>query len=72
MRERVRVGEGSENDGRDMGMFISNIMRLKAHFGCHIMIIHHTGKDRAKGARGHLLIGSLMVTKALSIDQIQL
>jgi hypothetical protein len=59
----MSIGEGSENDGRDMGMFISNIMRLKAHFGCHIMIIHHTGKDRAKGARGHSSLRAAMDTE---------
>ena len=49
----MSIGEGSENDGRDMGMFLTNINQLKAHFDCHVMIIHHTGKDKSKGARGH-------------------
>ena len=57
------IGEGSENDGRDMGMFISNIMRLKTHFNCHIMIVHHTGKDRSKGARGHSSLRAALDTE---------
>ena len=59
----MSIGEGSENDGRDMGMFISNIMRLKAYFNCHILIVHHTGKDRSKGARGHSSLRAALDTE---------
>ena len=59
----MSIGEGSENDGRDMGMFISNIMSLKTHFNCHIMIVHHTGKDRSKGARGHSSLRAALDTE---------
>lgn len=59
----MSIGEGSENDGRDMGMFISNIMRLKTYFNCHIMIVHHTGKDRSKGARGHSSLRAALDTE---------
>ncbi|MDA8829569.1 helicase RepA family protein [Planktomarina temperata] len=59
----MSMGEGSENDGRDMGMFISNIMRLKAYFNCHILIVHHTGKDRSKGARGHSSLRAALDTE---------
>tara|TARA_B110000003_G_scaffold259201_1_gene278972 strand:+ start:2177 stop:3292 length:1116 start_codon:yes stop_codon:yes gene_type:complete len=49
----MTMGAGSENDGADMGRYIKNIMLLKSIFKCHVMIIHHSGKDRGKGARGH-------------------
>lgn len=49
----MTMGAGSENDGADMGQYIKNIMLLKSKFNCHVMIIHHSGKDRGKGARGH-------------------
>jgi len=49
----MTMGAGSENDGADMGQYIKNIMLLKSIFNCHVMIIHHSGKDRGKGARGH-------------------
>ena len=65
----MSIGEGSENDGRDMGMFISNIMRLKAYFNCHILIVHHTGKDRSKGARGHSSLRAALDTEIeLKVD----
>ena len=46
-------GAGDENAGNDMGAFIANIAGLRAHFGCHVMIVHHEGKDASRGARGH-------------------
>ena len=65
----MSIGEGSENDGRDMGIFLTNIMRLKAHFNCHIMIIHHTGKDKSKGARGHSSLRAALDTEIeLKVD----
>ena len=59
----MSMGDGSENEGRDMGMFLSNIMRLKAYFNCHILIVHHTGKDRSKGARGHSSLRAALDTE---------
>jgi hypothetical protein len=43
---------GDENSSTDMGALIKNLDRIRARVGAHIMIIHHSGKDRAKGARG--------------------
>ena len=65
----MSMGDGSENEGRDMGMFLSNIMRLKAYFNCHILIVHHTGKDRSKGARGHSSLRAALDTEIeLKVD----
>ena len=65
----MSIGEGSENDGRDMGMFLTNINQLKAHFNCHVMIIHHTGKDKSKGARGHSSLRAALDTEiAIKVD----
>ena len=43
---------GDENSSTDMGAFVKNVDRLRAGLGCHLMLIHHSGKDRARGARG--------------------
>lgn len=43
---------GDENGPKDMTGFVSNIDRLRAA-GPHVLVIHHTGKDDGKGARGH-------------------
>lgn len=46
-------GGGNENEGRDMNAVISNIMRLKVRFDCQVLLVHHSGKDAERGARGH-------------------
>lgn len=44
---------GNENSSEDMGMYISN-MKYIQHFGnTGVLIVHHSGKDQAAGARGH-------------------
>jgi hypothetical protein len=36
-----------------MGAFIKNVDAIRSATGAHVCIVHHTGKDAAKGARGH-------------------
>lgn len=43
---------GDENLASDMGKFVDNVDEVRAAIGCTVDIIHHTGKDKAKGARG--------------------
>lgn len=45
-------GGGNENAAEDMGSFIGNVDRLRHVTKAHVMVIHHSGKDRSKGARG--------------------
>ncbi len=47
------MGSGDENASPDMGAFVRNLDRLRAATGAHLMVIHHSGKDTSKGARGH-------------------
>lgn len=44
---------GNENASEDMGALVANMDAVRAATGCAFMFIHHSGKDRAKGARGH-------------------
>ncbi len=46
-------GGGNENATQDMNLFITNLDRLKAEFGCTVLVVHHTGKDTAKKERGN-------------------
>jgi hypothetical protein len=52
---RVMAG-GNENAPDDMGKFVANCDRLRLATGAHLMVIHHSGKDDARGARGHSLL----------------
>lgn len=45
-------GGSDENAARDMGAFIQGCDILKARTGAAVLIIHHSGKDQDKGARG--------------------
>jgi RecA-family ATPase len=42
---------GNENSPDDMGQFVSNCDRLR-RTSAHVMVVHHSGKDDARGARG--------------------
>lgn len=46
------MGSGDENTAKDMGVFVGHVDRVRAATGATVDIIHHTGKDKAKGARG--------------------
>ena len=47
---------GNENAPDDMGSLVTNIDRIRQATGVHINAVHHSGKDTAKGARGHSLL----------------
>lgn len=42
-----------ENSSRDMGAILEGAKTLQAATGGLVVLIHHTGKDANKGARGH-------------------
>ena len=46
------MGLGDENSSLDMGAVIRSIDKIRETTGAHVMIIHHSGKDTSKGARG--------------------
>lgn len=43
---------GNENSGEDMGRVLSHCKLLHRHTGALVVLIHHSGKDATKGARG--------------------
>lgn len=49
---RIMAG-GDENSAADMTALIRNIDAIREATGAHIVLVHHTGKDTARGARGH-------------------
>ena len=49
---RIMAG-GDENSAQDMTALIKNLDAIRAHTGAHIILVHHSGKDTARGARGH-------------------
>ncbi|MGC6599329.1 helicase RepA family protein [Escherichia coli] len=45
-------GGNDENDARDMGVFIEGCDVIKRETGATLLVVHHSGKDDTKGARG--------------------
>jgi len=73
---RSMGGNANENSSEDMGAIINNLGAVQARYDSSLLVVHHSGKDAAKGMRGHSsLLGAvdteLEITKILAKDQRQ-
>jgi len=73
---RSMGGNANENSSEDMGAIINNLGAIQARYDSSLLVVHHSGKDAAKGMRGHSsLLGAvdteLEITKILGKDQRQ-
>jgi RecA-family ATPase len=51
---------GNENAVEDMGAFVALCDAIARELQCFVLIVHHSGKDTAKGSRGHSsLLGAI-------------
>lgn len=65
----VTFGGGNENAPEDMGRYVSNIKRMRDETGAAVLIVHHCGKDEARGMRGHSsLLGATDGELVVEID----
>lgn len=49
----ARLSAGAnENAGQDMGLVVRHFDRIRSECNAHFMLIHHSGKNAAAGARG--------------------
>lgn len=72
---------GDENASTDMGAVVRHLDVLRSKTQAHVLVVHHSGKDKAKGARGHSLLraatdteievgdGQIMATKQRDLDK---
>ena len=61
---------GNENAPDDMGALVMNADKIRQATGAHLCFVHHSGKDAAKGARGHSLLRAATDTEIeVSRDQ---
>lgn len=44
---------GDECSGKDMTAAVRAVDEIRSSTGAHVMLVHHCGKDEARGARGH-------------------
>ncbi|MCC6609609.1 MAG: AAA family ATPase [Burkholderiales bacterium] len=49
----VTMRGGNENAPDDMGTYVGNIQRIRTETGAAVLLVHHCGKDEARGMRGH-------------------
>lgn len=42
----------NENSGEDVGKALAECKRINRHTGAMVLLVHHSGKDASKGARG--------------------
>lgn len=61
---------GDENASTDMGAMVKHLDVLRKATGAHLMAVHHSGKDRAKGARGHSLLRAATDTEIEVADRV--
>jgi hypothetical protein len=54
---------GNENDSKDMGELVRGADQVRSATGAHVTLVHHTGKDDSKGARGHSLLRAAVDTE---------
>lgn len=47
---------GNENAPEDMGSLVRSCDKIREQTGAHVAFVHHSGKDAARGARGHSLL----------------
>jgi hypothetical protein len=66
-----RTFGGGDENGEDMSAYVNNTGRLRAHFGCTTIIVHHVPKNsETLTERGHgSLRGAIDTSLAVSVDE---
>ena len=60
-----------ENNSSTMNEVVFNAKRLLTDLrGCHVMLVHHSGKDAGRGARGHSSLTAAMDT-VIAVSQLK-
>jgi hypothetical protein len=59
---------GNENAPEDMGALVVNMDQVRSQTKAAVLFIHHSGKDQAKGARGHSSLQAAVDTEIEVIE----
>jgi hypothetical protein len=54
---------GDENSSTDLGALVKVTDAVCAQSGAHVSMVHHSGKDQTRGARGHSLLRAAVSTE---------
>ncbi len=52
----ARCMSGDENSQKDMGASVAGCDRIRTEIGASVLLVHHEGKDGARGARGSTVL----------------
>lgn len=63
------MGAGDENSARDAAMFVANCDLIREATGAALMVVHHTGKDQERGARGSSALRAAVDTELHVTDE---
>lgn len=67
------MGALDENTAPDIAQLVSGLDMIRRATGAHVMLVHHTGKDAARGARGHSSLRAAIDTEIeLTRDEVGL
>ncbi len=54
------IGSGDEDRARDINVIVQRAERIQRETGAHVLIVHHSGKDKDRGMRGsNALLGAV-------------
>ncbi len=54
------IGSGDEDKARDINQVVQRAEKIQRETGAHVLIVHHSGKDRDRGMRGsNALLGAV-------------
>jgi archaellum biogenesis ATPase FlaH len=59
----MAFGDGNENDAQDMTQFLKQVKTLGERLRCHVLLVHHPGKDPTRGARGSSTLRAAVETE---------
>jgi hypothetical protein len=52
----ARNMDGDENATKDMNLFVKGADRIRDHYKCAVILVHHSGKDEGKAGRGSTVL----------------
>lgn len=59
-----------ENSAKDMGRYIASMKRIRDETGAAVVVVHHSGKDAARGMRGSTaILGAMDTTVEVDRDK---
>lgn len=61
------IGDGDENSAKDVSGFVQNLDQIRDQTGAHVLVVHHSGKDAERGARGSSALRAAVDTE-IAID----